>query len=266
VDGTPQFGANTPAFAFSTNYDSSRPLPYNITLNVYDGELNSTMTWYVLVHNKNRPPNVEISSPTEGAIFPEGQVLRLSANAQDPESDNLAYTWKEGNTTLGNTRSLNLKFAPGNHTASIYVDDGTDTTVKNVSFFSDSVPTINITAPADRSHFKTTDKIQFTATAYDKDGDKVTIEWRDKYGKGSVLSRDLNFTKKLGAGTHEISLNATDGRNPVETPSILIFVAEPPKPTGIIPGFELFTVLAAVLAAAAAVTILLRGRRGRGTV
>jgi hypothetical protein len=266
VDNLAQFGAHTPAFAFITNYDSSRPQPYIISVNVSDGEVNSTLTWNILVYNRNRPPDVEITSPPEGGIFADGQIVRFSLKASDPERDPLTYLWKEGNTALGNTLSLTRKFSPGNHTVSVIVEDGIDNTTVNVKFFIDSIPTINITAPEAGKHFKTSDKIQFSATAFDRDGDKVTVEWRDKYGKGSVLSHDLNFTKKLGKGTHEIYINATDGRNSVETTSILIRVDEPPKPDGLLPGFELFTVLAAVLAAAAVVSIFLRGRMRRGTI
>ena len=267
VDGVRQFGASGSRFTFSTDFSTSRLAPYVISVNVSDGEVNSTLTWYIQVRNKNRPPVVTITSPLEGGFYPEGQLIRLSADATDPEPDTtLAFIWKEGTIALGKTRSLNWKFTAGSHTVSVLVDDGTNTTQENVTFFSDSIPTVNITSPEDRKHYKTTKEITFSSTVSDKDGDTVTVQWREraKSGKDPVLSNALNFTKKLGKGAHEIYINATDGRNWVETPTMLIFVDEPPKPNGILPGFELYSALAAILAAAAATSIFWRGRRSRG--
>jgi hypothetical protein len=265
VDNVRQFGASGPRFTFSTDFNTARLAPYVISVNVSDGDDNSTMTWYIQVQNKNRPPVVTITSPQPGGIYPEGQMIRLSADATDPEPDTtLAFIWKEGTIALGKTRSLNWKFTAGSHTVSVLVDDGTDTTQVNVTFFSDSIPTVNITSPEDRKHYKTTQYINFSATVNDKDGDTVTVQWREraKSGKDPVLSNAANFTKKLGKGPHEIYINATDGRNWVETPTMLIFVDEPPKQTGFLPGFELYSALAAMLAAVAAVSIFWRGRRG----
>jgi hypothetical protein len=262
LDNNEQLGVTGPSFTFFTDYNSSGL--HKIVVIVDDGEVNTTHSWDIPVRNKNQKPEVDITSPLEAGIYLEGQMLRLSAKVNDPEKDTLSYTWKEGNGTLGRTLSLNQKFGPGSHTVTIYVDDGTDTTVKNVTFFSDSIPNATILSPIEGKHYKTTDAINFSAIVFDRDGDTVTVEWRDTYRKVSVLSHDVNFTKKLGKGRHDIILNVTDGRNSFETPYITIHVDEPKNGGGFIPGFELFALLAAILAAAAAVTIFWRGKRRQG--
>lgn len=259
VDGNRVLGATGPRFTFVTDYNSSRGTAYQIYVNVSDGESpNVTHTWTIPVRNRNQPPVVNIVSPVEAGIYPAGPMLLLRAEASDPEFNQLTYSWKEGNTTLGNTRSLNWKFSPGNHTVTVLVGDGTDTTRQNVTFFMDSNPVINITAPEDRKHFKTSDKIKFTCEAYDPDGSQVSIEWRDGT---KVISRSANFTAKLSKGWHDIGLNVTDGRNSVETRITVIVDAEPGKPA-IIPGFGAIPALAAV--ALAAVMALASGASKRG--
>ena len=262
VNGQPQFGARSPKFTFTTGYESAGT--YVIQVNVSDGDRNSTHAWNVLVYNINRKPTVEITSPLEGGVYPEGGMVRLSADASDPEFDPLTYTWKEGNTTLGRARNINYKFGAGAHNISILVDDGKDTTVKSVTFSIDTLPTVNITSPLDRKHFKTSDIINFSAIAYDRDGDTVSVQWRERTKSSyNVLASVANFTKKLGKGAHEIYINATDGRNSVETPTILIFVDEPKSNGTFLPGFELLALLAAIILAAAIGTIYWR-KRGRG--
>lgn len=256
VDGNRVLGANGPQYSFVTDYNSSRGKAYTISVNVSDGAFNVTHTWTIPVQDKNRLPVVNIVSPAEAGTYPAGQMLLLRAEASDPEFDPLTYSWKEGNTTLGNTRSLNWKFSPGNHTVTVLVGDGTGTTRQNVTFFMDSNPVISITAPEDRKHFKTSDKIKFTSQAYDPDGSQVTVEWRDGT---KVLSRSADFSTKLSQGFHDIALNVTDGRNFVETRITVIVDAEAGK--GPIPGFGVVTFLAAALAAAA---VLVFGASKRG--
>jgi hypothetical protein len=261
VDGTVQFGATGPRFAFVTNIDSAGI--HNIIGNVSDGEFNDVFhSWVISVRNKNQLPVINITSPLEAGIYPEGQLIRFSAKATDADGDKLSYTWKEGNTTLGNTFSLNWKFPPGNHVATIWVDDGTDRAQASVTFFSDSVPNITIMSPEYSQHFKTSDNIKFSANVFDRDGDTVTLEWRDRSKGGRVLSRDANFTMKLGKGGHDIVLNATDGRNFVESPVLIIVDETPPKNP--IPGFTAISVAAAILAAAALASLFfIRRRRDR---
>jgi hypothetical protein len=205
-----------------------------------------THLWNVPVFNKNQPPAVTITSPKDGAVVADGVLTLLRAEAYDVEHDNLAYTWKDGGATLGTARSMSWKFSPGWHNVSVQVYDGSDTTVVNVTIFSNSQPTITILEPKDQSSHKTTQKISFSAQVHDADGDPVTFEWREGT---KVLSRSGNFTQKLGKGVHYIKINASDGRGSVESDELVIKVEEPPK-AGFIPGVETVMVAAAVAVAA----------------
>jgi hypothetical protein len=255
VDGIKANSTNS-SFTFATDTSSSRQLPYKISVEVGDGQFTFTQAWNIPVFNKNQPPVVTITSPRDGAVVSDQALTLLRADVYDAEHDNLAYTWKDGGATMGTARSMSWKFSPGRHNVSVHVFDGTDTTVANVTIFSNSQPTITIKEPGAESKRKTTDSIRFSAEVSDADGDPVTFEWRE----GSrVLSRSANFTMKLSKGLHYIKINASDGRSSVESDEIIVKVEEPPK-SGFIPGTE--TALLAVAAAVAAAAAVWRRRRG----
>ncbi len=245
VDGI-KAGSTTTNFTFVTDQNSTRQLPYKISVEASDGEFTITRVWSVPVFNKNQPPVVTIASPKAGAVVSDQGLTALSAEAYDPERDNLAYTWKDGGATLGTKRLMNWKFSPGWHNVSVQVFDGTDTTVVNVTIFCNSQPTITILEPAAQSSRNTTDKIRFSAEVRDADGDPVTFEWREG---SNVLSREANFTKKFSKGLHYIKINASDGRGSVESDELVIKVEEPPK-SGFLPGAETALLAAAVVVAA----------------
>ena len=254
VDGD-KAGNATPSFVFTTDINSSRLDAYKIRVDVSDGELTVSHCWTVPVFNRNQPPQVTILSPTPGEVVKAGELVALRADAFDPEFDKLTYTWKADGAHLGTVRSMKYKFSPGWHNLSIEVYDGTDTTVKGVSIFSDSSPSIEILSPTEKRNFKATDSIKFGVSVYDEDGDPVTFEWRDG---GKVLSSEGNFTRKLGTGVHYIRVNASDGRGYNQSEEMIIKI-EAVKKSGFLPGVE--TALAVAALAVAAATAFLRKRR-----
>jgi hypothetical protein len=241
------------SYTFTTDLNTSRQLPYIIRVDVSDGEYTVNHGWTVPVFNKDQPPQVTIDSPAEGGVYPAADFVALRVTAFSPEFNKMTYTWKDGNVTLGNMKSMKWMFSPGWHNVSVQVYDGFVTTVADVTIFSDSPPTIQILSPKDMSNFKTTDGIRFSASVYDLDGDAVTFEWREGT---KVLSREGNFTLKLGRGVHYIRINASDGHGFAQTPDLVVKVEESKK-SGFLPG----PVTGMVLAAAAVALIALWRRR-----
>ncbi|MGQ9582592.1 MAG: Ig-like domain-containing protein [Thermoplasmatota archaeon] len=261
VDGAKQ-EASGREFTFRTDLNSSRRLPYNITVVISDGELETNQSWTVPVFNTNQRPEVTITSPIEGSVHQEGgPLILLRAEASDPDLDPndpsapaLIYTWKEGGATLGIAKSVRYKFPPGRHVVEVHVWDGVEDTVASVSFFVDSLPTVNVLSPGELTKQKEGRAVKFSAEVYDRDGDELTLEWREGT---RVLSTSANFTMKFGAGVHYIELNVTDGRNYVEKRLTLKVEAE--EKGGLIPGYNGAAAAIALLAALGAV--MLRGAR-----
>ncbi|MEM4728521.1 MAG: Ig-like domain-containing protein [Thermoplasmata archaeon] len=249
VDGVKQ-NSTSPEFTFITDLRTSRKQPYNITVTISDGEFTTSHSWSVPVFNTNQRPRITIISPAEGSIYPEGGplvLLRAEAidpdiDPNDPEAPALVYTWKEGNATLGISRSLRYKFPPGWHTVEVHVWDGFEDTVASVRFFVDSIPTVNILSPGELHKCREGSAVRFSAEVFDRDGDTLTLEWREGT---KVLSTSANFTKKFSPGVHYIDLNVTDGRNYVEKRLTLKVEAEPKK--GLLPGATAPATAAALL-------------------
>ncbi len=264
VDGAKQ-EASGRDFFFKTDLNSSRELPYNITVVVSDGELSTSHSWSVPVFNTNQRPEITITSPSVGSVYREGgPLVLLRAEAWDPDIDPndpsapaLIYSWKEGGATLGRGKSLKYKFPPGWHIVEVHVWDGVEDTVASVSFFVDSLPTVNLLSPGEFSKHKEGRAVNFSAEIYDRDGDNLTIEWREG---AKVLSTSANFTMKFSAGVHYIELNVTDGRSYVEKRLTLKVEAEPRA--GILPGYGSTAALTALLAALG-LALLRRARRSK---
>jgi hypothetical protein len=65
------------SLTFTTDQNTSRQLPYKISVEVSDGQFTVTHNWNVPVFNKNQPPAVTITSPKEGAIVSDGALTLL---------------------------------------------------------------------------------------------------------------------------------------------------------------------------------------------
>ena len=66
-----------------------------IHVTVSDGEFDVERTIPITVNHVNRPPVIESSSPEKERIkVYSGGVLRFSIDAEDPDNDNLTYTYE----------------------------------------------------------------------------------------------------------------------------------------------------------------------------
>lgn len=71
------------------------------------------------------PVILALSGPQNLSINATGDV-NFSVEAADPEGRVLGYRWSENGQTLGTASNLSFEFAPGQHTVTLEVDDGTN--------------------------------------------------------------------------------------------------------------------------------------------
>jgi hypothetical protein len=101
-----------------------------VTLTVSDGNGGSaSVTFDLVVENVNDAPVIGEVLPEDGTRYREGEMVRFSAVATDPDGDKLSVYWREGDTELGtgtpfSTQSLSV----GTHTITLVVYDGTEST------------------------------------------------------------------------------------------------------------------------------------------
>jgi hypothetical protein len=142
----------------------------------------------------NSPPNVTITSPTEGACFDSGAGIIFVGSASDPEDGDLAdsLVWtSDRDGQIGTGGSFSAVLSNGTHTITASVSDSGSLTGSG---------SVTITAVSGK------DGVELTATAYKIKGDKYAdLTWNgatltnvDVYRDGSLITTTTND----GAYTH----------------------------------------------------------------
>jgi hypothetical protein len=119
VDDVQAFVGNP--FVFQTDYKSAGV--HTIKAVVSDGKATAARSWEVTVGNVNRIPVAVIDAPTD-AEFMQGAAIHFSAQSSyDPDNEELAFSWKEGNVNVSAQVQFDRAFPPGLHTVTLEVRD-----------------------------------------------------------------------------------------------------------------------------------------------
>ncbi|MCP3938600.1 MAG: hypothetical protein GY708_24900 [Actinomycetia bacterium] len=120
---------------------------------IVDVCMTQTGCGYGAPHDVGTLPTVQITSPADGARFPVGSDIQLTANVSDPDgiaSARLYLNLELVGEVLGPTFQWTLPdVQEGNHTLKLVAEDLTGTTFTAVQqlFVGEAVPRIEITAP-----------------------------------------------------------------------------------------------------------------------
>ena len=246
------------SYIFRSNYTSAGA--HNLTVEVSDGKLVTAMVWNITVQGQNREPqDVRISSPRQGEIFKEGAVVTFEGTAVDPDGDELAMTWYEGSTELGNGSRFSKLLPSGPHSITLEASDG-DMAVRTrpLAFLvkSNSPPTMLSLEPATGRTFQKGETIRFGAEFADADGDVLSYCWTEA---GRPLSTKASFNiSGQSPGRHQIRLAVFDG-TVVVTTNVTIEVAQPAGIPG--PGLLAGAVAGSLALVALVVVLAIRMRR-----
>ncbi len=198
---------------------------------------------------ENRIPTVELVADAT-AVDP-GVTVNLTATGADADGDALTFTWLAPGGTLGtpntsgNTSTVTWSSTnPGMFTISVSVNDGrggvgTDAVAvtvitpgveNNPPSFGDTSIKSDVSAPV------ATQKVIFSATATDPDGDPLTYTWDD--GTGGSNFFDPSVDEETGtaktwwsiatAGDYTVTVTANDGKGGTASLTYDVTVGELP--------------------------------------
>ena len=196
-----------------------------ITLSVDDGNYNVSKTIEFDVSD-NRAPMAIISSPEHEATFFSLDVVELNGSASYDLEDPLTYFWvssREG--TLGDDPIIKLLLARGEHTITLWVNDGhghnisssVEVTIVNLG------PTAGISSPEPGTIFQTSSPVQFmSGTTFDPEGDKLTYEWyiRPSDGDWTQIGTNARLEREFKTpGHYDVKLIVSDSKESDEITS-----------------------------------------------
>jgi hypothetical protein len=165
-------------------------LKFKLTVKDFGG-LQGTVDSAVYVSQStvaNSPPNVTITSPTDGACFDSGAGIIFAGSASDPEDGDLAdsLVWtSDRDGQIGTGGSFSAVLSNGTHTITASVSDSGSLTVSS---------SVTIMVGSGR------DGVELSATAYKIKGDKYAdLNWNgasstnvDVYRDGSLITTTTN--------------------------------------------------------------------------
>ena len=183
------------------------------------------------------PPNVSITSPTDGATFHVGDSISFSGSASDTEDGDLtaSLTWTsdiDGTIDTGGSFSAALTEESHTVTASV-TDSDSNTGYASISVIvvNDS-PVVSITAPTDATTFQSGEIISFVGSASDtEDGDlTASLAWSSDID--GAIGTGGSFSTTLTDGNHTVTASVTDSGSKSGSASVSITVGSPPaEPT-----------------------------------
>jgi outer membrane protein OmpA-like peptidoglycan-associated protein len=189
----------------------------------------------------NRPPTASCTAEPTHIVAGSGDMIVVSAVANDPDGDPLTYAWTASGGAIegtgANVRWKQAGIAPGTYSATARVDDGRGgatscTTEIQVEPPPNRPPTISCLAEPSTVH--PGDRVRIHAAASDPDNDPLTFAWRSSGGNivGSGADIELD-TRGLAPSRYTVSGRVDDGRGGSADCSAEVNVEAPPPPPAV---------------------------------
>jgi outer membrane protein OmpA-like peptidoglycan-associated protein len=167
-----------------------------------------------------------------------GDFAAVRANASDPDSDPLTYSWTtNGGTVEGSGPEVRWNSSgvnPGTYTVKAHVNDGRGGTVDcsadiRVEARPNRPPTVSCSP--DRNSVVIGESVQITATASDPDNDPLTYSWKSSDNRVSGTGPSVKFdTTGLKPGRYLVTGYVDDGRGGTADCQVAIEMQQPPPP------------------------------------
>jgi hypothetical protein len=178
----------------------------------------------------NKPPVISSIVASNQAMTDPAGNCQILCNAQDPDGDELSYTWLADDGYISGEGPLVIWTAPdtpGAYVITVEVSDGQDGIVSNQII-------INVVLPnhlpvikwlyADWYRLKKASNTPITCEAMDPDGDELTYTWSALAGNFSGTGAIVTWIAPNAYGIYTITVTVTDIRGGETSSSIDITV------------------------------------------
>ncbi len=215
---------------------------HTITLTATDsrGATHSAVRTIAVVEPPNTAPSAAISSPASGASFVLGTAVTFTGAGTDAEDGALSGASLVWTSSLGGQIGTGASFttsalAVGTHVVTLTARDSrglVSTAVRTIAVTApvNQAPTATITSPATGSVVARGATVTFTGAGADAEDGVVggaSLVWTSSID-GTIGSGATVSTAALAAGTHTITLTATDSRGATGTATRTLVVNSAP--------------------------------------
>ena len=200
----------------------------NLTVTDADGASDSALVTIAVKDASDTPPTVTIISPANNSWHQEGEEIRFRVSGDDPDGDELNFTWEVGEDSYSGT-TLQLNLPVGTHEIHAFADDGRGGIGSSwISVNINKQPIAVITGLDFR--YNVGEYINFDASdSTDPDGHKIVeyIWHSDKDGTLNGNSTQYaNFDKVLSQGDHNITLTVIDEHGGTGTTNTIVQIRD----------------------------------------
>lgn len=241
-----------PAWSATQSYSGGAQVSYNNVVyeakwwtlnNQPDLFSNSYDMWKVIgpcQGNINISPTVSIDNPTNGDVFVTGDIIAISASANDADGSITQVEFFVNGSSIGTDVSAPYTFnwtsIVGGHniTAEATDNEGATSTSSIVGItvhdpIANELPTVSITNPTEGAVYTTGDVLTIAADATDNDGSVTKVEF---YVDGILIGTDLlaayNLNWTSTVGSHTVYAVATDDDGGTTTSTIINITVNDP--------------------------------------
>jgi len=226
--GDASAGAWTPSGDISLAAFAGETIQVRFRFDSIDGSFNAFPGWFIddvvvtaesSCGGGNTAPTVIISSPSNGAVFTEGQSISFSGSADDTEDGDLttSLAWTSSlDGAIGSGGAFSSALSVGSHTVTASVTDsgglaGNDAISVTVNVVPNTAPTVTISSPANGSSFTEGSSVSFSGSATDTEDGNISsnLSWSSNL-EGVIGSGGAFATSTLSVGTHSITASVTD--------------------------------------------------------
>jgi hypothetical protein len=173
----------------------------------------------LVVSNTNKPPTINIQSPTNSAVFLSPANITVTASASDSDGTISKVEFFAGATSLGARTNAPYSLIWSNVSGGTYSltavatdNNGATATSTPVIVRVNLAPMVSLTSPTNDSSYLEPAAVFLNATASDPDGTVAKVEFYCGTNKiGEALSSPFNAVwTNVAAGTYSITAQAID--------------------------------------------------------
>lgn len=191
---------------------------HTVTITASDGVKSSSIDVKITVNNVNRAPELEV---VKGLTIDEGQKVKLTATASDPDDDELTTTFSSPLNDEGEWQTQ--EGDAGEYDVIVTASDGSLETKETVKITVNSLNKAPVIENFDDLTVDESETITLSPDVSDPEGNEVTVKY------SGWMTTNTYTTTHSDAGSYDITLTASDGEM-TTTKTITITVNDVNRP------------------------------------